>query len=176
MIEELKINIAHLLIRMRFFTPWRSVIRFDNAVKFANKVLIILPSNQTDFENSLQVVRYFQIHKKEITLFIQDTIDWYIPQKELYTYFTFTEKSKTFFYLPNTTLKRRTKEKQYDIVIDLNRHENVFSNAVTCLLNSNIKIGFARRKPLNYYNILINDKEQNSEAAYRVLIKYLNSL
>jgi hypothetical protein len=174
MLENLRINIAHLIIRILYFKSQSTVLRFNKVLTTSKDFLIIMPNSIHDFANSFDFVRYFLIHKKNVTLFVNDNSNINIPQKEYYKYISYSEKSKTYFFLPKTLLKKQIKEKSFDVVIDLNRKEDIFSSSIVCILDSKIKVGFLRSRSDKYYNLLIQDSEIHPESAYSILLKYLS--
>ena len=56
---------------------------------------------------------------------------------------------------------------EFDAVIDLNRVEDIFFSAVTNLVKSKMRVGFKRGLMDNNYNLVIDQKQEDPEIAFR---------
>ena len=75
--------------------------------------------------------------------------------------------------MPNKNLVNRLRRKEFDVVIDLNRGEDVFYSAITNVVGSKIRVSFEKEYSGEYYNIQIADKKTDPEVVYRSFLNYL---
>ena len=75
--------------------------------------------------------------------------------------------------LPNKQLIEKIKNYKFDVLVDLERDENLFLASVTSLINAKFKVGFKKNSIENLYNFQLTNTKINSEISYRNL---LNSL
>ncbi len=87
--------------------------------------------------------------------------------------YTFTKEDQNYFNLPSQKLLDDVSSKSFDILIDLNRDENLFCSALAKVIDADYKVGFTKPNSDVYYNFQIAGNEINSEISYRNL---LNSL
>jgi hypothetical protein len=86
---------------------------------------------------------------------------------------TYTKNDINFFNLPSQKLLDEIGAKSFDILIDLNRNENLFCSALSKVVDAEYKVGFTKLNSDRYYNFQIEANKINSEISYRNL---LNSL
>ena len=79
----------------------------------------------------------------------------------------------TKFGLPTKSYIDKLNEYKFDVLIDLERDDNLFLTAVTSLINAKYKVGFKKAEVDNLYNFQLINTKINSEISYRNL---LNSL
>ncbi len=172
MLNEIKNTIAHYIIRKKFLSPKNQLLFNDFATK-AIDYLVLMPAEDSDFNISLDLIKYFVSHNKNVSLFLPEHKYNLIPQKEKYKFIPYTYKDITKFKLPDKELYARLRSKSFDIAIDLNRNENVFYTAVINSVDCKVRVGFRKKDSDKYYNFQISDGERNSEISYKIL---LNSL
>ncbi len=173
MFEELKRKYAHFIIRRKYLKKNEHSISYIRVLSDASDFFIIMPKAEIDFIHALDIIRYYQIHKKIITLFLPKHKYNLIPDKGKYKFIPYDLLQINQINLPNSELKLRLKPKEFDVVMDLNRSEEVFFSAVANIVKSKVRVSFKKENSENYYNLLINDKQTNSEAAYRNFMNYL---
>jgi hypothetical protein len=171
--ESFKKKIGYLYILKKFKDQQREVLSFKDFFNHANDLLIILPDTETEFRNSLDVVYALAEAKKNIKLFIRDYRVSLVARKNTVSYFDYNFKDFTKLYLPTKTLLDNIYDKKFDIVIDCNLFEDVFTSAVVASINSKYKIGFKKGKTDRFFNVLLVNNENNPAFSYRNL---LNSL
>jgi len=96
-----------------------------------------------------------------------------IPDKEKFRFISFLPHQISRFYLPEKNLVLRLNAKEYDVVIDLNRTENIFFSAIANIVKSKIRVSFVKEFSENYYNLQIINKKNDSEASYKGFLSYL---
>lgn len=173
MLEEFKRKCAHFYIKRNLLKKEIPSISFNKIVSTSQEVFIIMPENDADFSNCFDILRYFQIHKKNITLFVSESRYNSIPEKEKFSFVSFHLDQITWFFLPNSNLKHRIAGKSFDLVIDLNRKEDTFFSAISNFVTSKVRLGFSKNRSEGYYNLVFNCKQDESSAAYFHLLNYI---
>ncbi|MFA7228747.1 MAG: hypothetical protein WC061_06920 [Melioribacteraceae bacterium] len=173
MFEELKRKIGHYLLRRRFLRKEIKPSSFNNVISNAKDLFIVMPRDDRDFFNSLDILKYYQIHRKSITLFLPEHKYGTVPEKEKYRFISFQAAVKKTFNLPDKNMVRRLEGKEFEIVIDLNRSEDLFSSAVCNIVNSKVRVGFARERSELYYSLQIAGNQGDPEVSYRNFLNYL---
>lgn len=146
---------------------------FKNFIENSYKYLIILPLNDTDFSNSIDVAKYFRIHKKDVTLFLPEHKVNTMEIASHYQYLSYDLNDVSKFGLPSKKFIQKLNEHTFDVLVDLERENNLFLTAVTSLINAKFKVGFKKPNIENLYNFQLVNTKINSEISYRNL---LNSL
>ncbi|MBK8945490.1 MAG: hypothetical protein IPM32_09510 [Ignavibacteriae bacterium] len=152
---------------------------FDNKFSFNNFIeesldyILILPLNDNDFNNSLDVAKYFQIHKKNVTLYLPEHRKNLVRLPNNFNAITYSFDNLTKLGLPNKQLKEKIDNQKFDVLVDLEREENLFLVSSVTLINAKFKVGFKKYNVENLYNFQLVNTEINSEISYRNL---LNSL
>jgi hypothetical protein len=167
MLEKLKKRLAHFIIKKKYLKKVTEAICFNGFITKSHNLLIIMPKEDKDFFYALDILRYYQIHKKNITLFLQEHKYNPIPEKEKFKFISYSLIQINRLNLPNSDLIKRLKEKDYDAVIDLNRTEELFFCAIANIVKSTIRVGFKRGVMNDYYNLVIDQKQEDPEVAFR---------
>lgn len=173
MFEELKRKYAHFVIRRKYLKKQNESLEFNKAVSNAKEFLIIMPESEIDFANSFEIIRYLQIHKKELTLFLSESSHKELPNEKDFKFISFHPDQISKFFLPRKSLLPRISNKKFDVVIDLNRNENTFFSAINCIASSGLKVGFRKNRSEEYYNLLFNSKQTEPLAAYSKFLEHL---
>ena len=173
MLDEAKNNIAKLIFNKKFLKGKYNSQLFNKFLTESDRYLFIMPNNDSDFKNSFDVIRYFLIYKKKVSLFLPEFKINLIPDGRKYSFIGFGLDDITNLNLPSKSLIQRLNEYSFDVVVDLNRSENLFFIAVANIVRAKNRIGFKRTKTDPHYNFLMVDDKINSEKSYRNL---LNSL
>ncbi|KAF0152970.1 MAG: hypothetical protein FD143_647 [Ignavibacteria bacterium] len=174
MFVELKRKIAHYIIKKKYFRRYSEAIEFKSVIRDAKKIFVIMPENELDFTDSLEIVKYFHIHKKDVSIFLSEvkhsTLQLSYPLK----YVSYLPAQINRLFLPNKMLIARLKDKHYDFVIDLNRQEDTFYSCVANVVNSKIRIGFHKNRSEDYYNLLFESKQRENSSVYKRLLEHLS--
>lgn len=173
MLEKFKLHLAHFIIKKKYIKKVTDAICFTGFLTKSHNLLIIMPKEDKDFFYALDILRYYQIHKKNITLFLPEHKYNPIPEKEKFKFISYSLIQITRLNLPNSDLIKRLKEKEFDVVIDLNRREEIFFSAVANIVKSTIRVGFKRDVMNDYYNLVIDQKPEDPEVAFRVFLTSL---
>lgn len=172
MFESIKKRIAKYLI-IKKFTSGSGEVNFNNFFKESLSFLIIMPSNEHDFNFTFEILKYLETQNKNVTILCQAVRVNTIPQKDKYKIISYEITDISKLYLPMKEYLDKREKKTFDIIMDLNREENLFCSAMSNYYNSKFRVGFQKENSDNYYNFQIQNDEINSEISYRNL---LNSL
>ncbi len=173
MFEALKRKIAHFVIQRRYLRKNLEQVNFTNIIRDARYLFFVMPKEDKDFYHSLDILKYYQIHKKIITLFLPESKYSLIPEKEKYKFISYHPHQITRFNLPDKKLVSMLSGKEFDIVIDLNRGEDLFHSAISNIVGSKIRVSFEKALSGRYYTMQITDKQTEPELCYRNLLGYL---
>lgn len=173
MFENLKKKYAHFIIRRHYLEKNATPINYNRILTDSIDFLFIMPKDDKDFFHAMDILRYFLIHKKVITLFLPEYKYNLVPEKEKYKCLSFMPGDITRFNLPNHELKKRLHSQEFDVVIDLNRDGDIFFSAVANSVRAKVRAGFSREMFGKYYNLLINQSAGEGESSYRSFLTYL---
>lgn len=173
MLDDVKNKLGFYILRKKILKEYDSTYSFNDFVGKSFNYLITLPLNDTDFKNSFDIVKYFKIHKKEITLLLPEHKVNTINITGNYKYISYDLNDITRFGLPTKSMIEKINENKFDVLVDLERENNLFLAAVACLVDAKFKVGFKKPEIENLYNFQLVNTKINSEISYRNL---LNSL
>jgi hypothetical protein len=173
LIDDLKNKMGYLIFKKKIFKEYKSARSYTDFVEKSVNYLIILPLNDPDFANSFDIAKYFKIHKKDITLFLPEHKVNLGNISSKYKYISYDIDDITRFGLPTKKFTERLREHSFDVIIDLERDNNLFFAAITSLIDADFKVGFKKPEMENLYNFQMVNTKINSEISYRNL---LNSL
>jgi hypothetical protein len=175
MFEKIKNRIAHFTVRHKYLHKNKDAVAYANIIKNSFTVFIIMPEHDYDFHYSMEVLRYIveSKNKKIITLFLPEHKYNFFPEREKHKYISYHLQQINKFRLPDNKLVSRLDNQEFDVVLDLNRNEDVFFSAVANIVKSKIRVSFAKKSSESYYNLQINDKSETPEAAYKNFLNYL---
>ncbi|MCF6268083.1 MAG: hypothetical protein L3J41_00030 [Melioribacteraceae bacterium] len=173
MIKKIKLKLAEYLAKKKFSRKQSSEKNFQKFFSESKQILIILPkSNNSLVEEAIEIIRFLSIHKKELFIIQSKDQFSYLPNDFKYSSLIISDDDKTKIGLPNKELISKIKKHTFDLVIDLNRENDIFSSAIANIPLSDFRIGFVKVGADYFYNFQIPN-EINPEKSYRNL---LNSL
>ncbi len=114
MFEELKRKYAHFVIRRKYLRKRNETIEFKKAVSDAREFFVIMPESENDFTNSLEIIKYLQIHKKELTLFLPESRHKELPNEKDFKFISYHTDQITKYFLPRKNLISRISTKKFD--------------------------------------------------------------
>lgn len=173
MFEKLKLKIAHFYIRKNYIKPVAESFSYNNIISNSRDFFVIMPKDDTDFSNGLELIKYLLINNKNVTLFLPEHKYNLIPEKEKFRYISYHEDQKSRLNLPVKTLVQRLKSKEFEVVVDLNRNEDVYFSSISNIVSSRFRIGFNKERSENYYNLQIVNSAGDSELIYRNFVNFL---
>lgn len=173
MFEEYKNKIGYYLFKKKLFKEIDNSQSFNNFIENSNSVILVLPLNESDFANSFDVAKYFKIHKKEVTVFIPEFKVNSMDITRNFQYISYDLNDVNKLGLPSKQLIDKLSEKEFDVLVDLEREDNLFLLSVSSQIKAKFKVGFRKVSVDNLYNFQLVNTKINSEISYRNL---LNSL
>lgn len=173
MFEEYKNRLGFYLFKKKLLKKVDSSQPFNNFIDSSSSAILVLPINESDFAISFDVAKYFKIHKKEVTLFIPEHKVNSMDITRNYQYISYSFNDVSRLGLPSKQLIEKLEEKEFDVLVDLEREENLFLLSVSSILNAKFKVGFKKASIDKLYNFQLVNTKINSEISYRNL---LNSL
>lgn len=172
MLENYKKQIGYYWLRKKMIRTLDES-NFNHFITDASDYLIILPSNEIDFSNSFDVAKYFSIHKKNVTLFVPDLKRNMIKLTSNYQIIDYNINDVSKLGLPNKKYISELNQHSFDVLIDLEREENIFISAITGLVKAKFKVGYKKNELNNLYNFQVINSKLNSEISYRNLLTSL---
>ncbi len=173
MFEGLKRKIGRFVVKRKYLHKNIEQLAYNNVISSAKDFFFVMPSLDNDFYHTLEILKYYQKQNKVITLFLPEHKYNLIPDKEKYKFISFLPHQVSRYFLPDKNLVSRLNTKEFDVVIDLNRSENIFFSAISNIVKSKIRISFVKEFSEKYYNLQIVDKQGDSEASYKSFLSYL---
>ncbi len=173
MLENLKLKLARFIVRRKYIKKNLEPIMFNKAISSSVDFFVILPGSDAEFYHSFELLRYLIIHRKSVTLFLPEHKYNLIPEKDKYKFIAFNPLQKNKLNLPDASLIQLLETKTYDVVIDLNRKDEIFFSAVANIVNSKMRISFNKENSSPYYNFLFADNQQDPEVAFRNMLNFL---
>lgn len=173
MFEEYKNKMGYYIFKKKILKDFNASYSFKQFIKNSVNYILIMPLNELDFNNSFDIARYFKIHKKNVTLLIPELKVNSVSVSNNYQILSYSIENITKFGLPTKSYIKKINEYTFDVLIDLEREDNLFLTAVISLIKANYKVGFKKAEIDNIYNFQMVNTKINSEISYRNL---LNSL
>lgn len=174
MLELIKYKIAKLIVERKLKKKHLRKASFSNFFDISFSFFVIMPQKQPDFNNAISVLDFLDVHNKTITVFICDYQIALLPFKyrnKSIGLNVFSDKNK--LKLPTKNLTDRISILHFDVVLDLNIGEDLFSSYITTLLNSNYKVGFDKQNSHLFYNLILSVNSSDSKECYSELSTYL---
>ncbi len=172
MLDKLKFNLAESVALKKLAKTKIYGNNFKHFVSEAKDILIILPEKLEDINASLKIIQFLNSEKKNIYLYFNIDYTNYLPTGLNYIPITFKTGDKTKIGLPSKDLLSKIEIIFFDLVIDLNIEDSIFSSIICNAPRSKYRIGFIKKNADIFYNFQVPN-EINSEKSYRNL---LNSL
>lgn len=173
MLSSLKEKIAHSFLDWKIKGHEYEAQSFTEFFRKSFNFLILMPQDDTDFAHSTQVLSFLEDRKKHVTIFTFDFRVSLLPLKYRPKVIEHTATNKNSFKLPSGKVIDRIKNMTFQVVIDLNRKENLFYSYIASVVNAPIKIGFAKPDADRFYNFQIKNDVEEAELAYK---SFLNCL
>ncbi|HOI30587.1 MAG TPA: hypothetical protein PLZ15_12595 [Melioribacteraceae bacterium] len=173
MFEKLKLKMAHYYIRKKYLKPVGESFSYNNIISKSKDFFVLMPNDDKDFYHGLELIKYLRINNKNVTLFLPEHKYNLIPEKEKFRYISYHEDQKSRLNLPAKNLVQRLKSKEYEVVVDLNRNEDVYFSSITNIVSSRFRIGFNKERSENYYNLQIVNSAGDPELIYRNFVNFL---
>jgi hypothetical protein len=173
MIELIKEKIASYIVKKNIRENIPIQQSFSQSFKNSFNFLVLMPENESDFRNAFIVIDFLDSNNKTLTVFTNDFRVALLPVKFRNKTLSFSINEISKLKLPSNELIAKLKKLHFDIVIDLNREENLFYSFVSNIVNAKIRIGMEKKKSNNYYNLIFSDNIFESNIFYTNLLNCL---
>jgi hypothetical protein len=110
---------------------------------------------------------------KNVALFSQEHKYNLIPEREKYSFLSYRAEEVTRFFLPGGGLTDRLRGREFDVVIDLNRQEDLFHSAIANIVKTKLRIGFSKEMAERYYNFVVVNSTGDAGSTYKRLKEIL---
>jgi len=173
MLDFLKNKIAEKVIDKQLKTHKFEPHTFTGFFNKAYTFFVAMPEDDRDFSYSLSVLNFLAVNNKSAMVMTKDFKVSLLPQKFRGRAIEYSEKDVNKWNLPSKRLVDKLSEMQFNVSIDLNRKESLFYSYSSNLVQSPMKIGFAKEDSDKFYNLQIINHEENPEISYQ---NFLNCL
>lgn len=173
MISIVKEKIANLITGRFSKAEQHTIKSFRDFFKKSFTYLVLMPDNDTDFHYAVEVLKGLSLNKKHATVFTREFRANLVPMKYRPQVIEYTERDVGRFNTPSKRLMEQLSSLRFNVVLDLNRKENLFCSIVTSKINAPFKVGFRKSGADKYYNIQIVSKDDNIEQTYKSFLSCL---
>jgi len=173
MLKPIKNKISNYLARKRYLKSELRAIKFNGFFNNSESFLILMPNEENEFRFGLKVADFLSELEKQITILAPVRFSGKVTQKKNVKSIYFALEDITKLNLPSDFLANKLNRRSFDVVMDLDRFENLFYSSLTHVTKSKFKIGFKKEKLNEFYNILINNMNERPEYCYDDLIESL---
>lgn len=157
MFENLKKKISLYLFRKNFLKKRTSeIINFNKFFSASKNFILIAPENHEELTDLKLVSEFLLDSGKTITIIINESLRNYLPESLKTSMITYSILDKTRFSLPSKDITGKLEEKRWDVAIDLNTTNEIFSGALINCINCDFRIGFSKENSDLYYNFQVN--------------------
>lgn len=146
---------------------------FSTLLKKAHTFIVFMPDDEVDFHHSIKVLDYLNQQAKNVTIMTKDFRVSLINPKLRQGLIEYEIRDISKIKLPTKKLIAKLSEKNFDVVIDLNRNENLFYSFAVSQVRSKLKIGFEKKNSDKFYNFQVAFKGTEPEEAYKYLVNCL---
>ena len=174
--KMLKQNIARFILNRKLKKDAFDNQSFASAFKNANKILVLMPEDDKDFQYAIDVLAYLESLKKELFIITYDYKVSLLPFQFRGTAISHGIKEINEINLPSKKFISSLLKKKFDAIIDLNRKEQLFYIYLSGLISARIRIGFTKKFADRSYNLQISNSETNPKISYENLLSCLKML
>lgn len=151
----------------------QEIKNFNGLLNKVKNVFIIMPENENHFTDSVPIAEYLSTMKKEVTLFINNSVLHLFYNSYNFKIEEYFETDKNRFGFPTRSIKAKLKKIHCDLLIDLNKEENLFLSVCGKNICTAASIGFTNTLSDFSYDIQFSPTEDNSKISYK---NFLNCL
>ena len=152
MFESIKQKLAVNFIKRKYISHHGKPVRFTSFAETALDFLVIMPEVDEDFKNSFLVSTFLLSKRKSVTMFISEHRYSIIPERERFRVLSFGPQQVTKMFLPDDALRNKLAQKKFDVVLNLNRVNNVFLNSIPFIVDTNYRVGFKKGEFSDFLN------------------------
>jgi ADP-heptose:LPS heptosyltransferase len=169
MFEVLRRKLGIFYTKLYFKQDRDAITDFTRAISDARVALVFLPDNDKD----LQIARFLlpslqsKFKGNRLTLVLPEHIT--DPMRDVYMceIIRVRDQDLNSLFVPKEALRRRIREKSYDVALDLNIQLHLVSAFLCKVSRSQVRIGITKQYADTFYNLqLRTDPTANSKAIY----------
>ena len=173
MLDLIKDKIAHTVVDWKLKDKQNKDQTFTEFFKRAFKFLVLMPQNDADFAHSMQVLYFLEDNKKHASALTYDFRVSLMPLRFRNRVIEHTLADVNVLKLPSTKIISKLNGMMFQVVLDLNRSDNLFYSYISSVVEVPIRVGFAKPNSDLYYNVQIKDKETEAEISYKNFLECL---
>lgn len=173
MLEKIRKKIGRFILKKKFLKQSLQPINFKEIFNDSKTFLLVLPQDGNDIYDANIIFDYLLTKNKNLTFVVLNKFKETLSKYENSTIIAYNETSKTKFYLPNKNFLNILSKMNYDVVINLNRNEDIFSSAISNVVNSKVRLGFKKENSEHYYNFLVENNSTDGKSNFNNLLNIL---
>jgi hypothetical protein len=173
MFEKIKFSLAHYIIRKKYMVIKNVPVTFNGILSNSSTFFIIMPNDPVEFSKSSVLINFLLENCKVVTVLLHESKSNLISEKENVSIIKFMDETKSRLNLPVKPFVKMLQNKEFDVVMDLNRSSDVFLTAVANIVKASVKVGFEQPKTEDYYDIRIVNSNQDYDLIYTNYINFL---
>ena len=174
--QMLKQTAARAFIQYKLKKSNFSNKSFSYAFKNSNSILVLMPEGDKDFQYSTDILVFLEKLQKDILILTNEYRVSLLPLHFRSKALGHGLKEVNKIDLPSKRLLSKLLKNKYDVVLDLNRQEQLFYTYVSSVMSAAVSIGFANSFADKVYNIQIANSETNPKISYENLLNCLKML
>jgi hypothetical protein len=167
MLDLIKEKIAHTVVDWKLKDKQNKDQTFTEFFKRGFKFLVLMPQDDADFAHSMQVLYFLEDNKKHATALTYDFRVSLMPLRFRNRVIEHTLADVNVLKLPSTKIISKLNEMMFQVVLDLNRKDNLFYSYISSVVEVPIRVGFSKQNSDLYYNFQIKDRETEAEISYK---------
>ena len=173
MLDLIKDKIAQTVVDWKLKDKKNKEQTFTDFFKHAFKFLILMPQNDADFAHSVQVLYFLEDNKKHASALTYDFRVSLMPLRFRSRVIEHTLTDVNVLKLPSNQIISKLNGMMFQVVLDLNRKENLFYSYISSVVEVPIRVGFVKPNSDLYYNVQIKDDEAEAEISYKNFLECL---
>lgn len=167
MLNVLKDKIAHSIVDWKLKKKEYGYQTFTEFFKKSFSFLVLMPHDETDFAHSVQVLNFLEEKRKHASILTYDFRVSLLPLRLRPKVIEHTQAHVSMVKLPSSKITDKLASMNFNVILDLNRKENLFYSYISSTLDVPIKVGFSKPNSDKYYNFQILDNEKEAELSYK---------
>ncbi|MFA4923401.1 MAG: hypothetical protein WC557_04330 [Ignavibacteriaceae bacterium] len=150
--------------------------KFNGVLSNAKNFVLLMPENETDFQNALSVAEFLLSKKLHVTLVANNLAMHLIKDKSPYRLEEYYPTDENKLGFPKLKLLRRLKIYSYDALISLEKEPSSFQKFCADNLSAEVKIGLAVPGNSKIYSVQISINSADSIDFYKIFLNCLQLL
>jgi len=152
------------------------VQKFNGVLANAKNFIVLMPENEHDFLDALEVTGFLLSKKIHVTLVANNLAMHVLKDKSPYRLEEYFPTDKNKFGFPKRKLVNRLKIYSYDALLALEKEVSPFQNYLADKIQTEIKIGTASPGNDKIYSVQIANGENAENDSYKIFLNCLQLL